>query len=129
MATGEQAVSLDYCIGQVWRHYQPSIYEALSFNQCPNSVFAAIIALDESTKRYSYGPPAESIQQLLALTEAGSLNLGLINDPDIDLTDEGWQFHHLGNSITATMMIDSVLDTPKIKSVNSPIVKNIKKAV
>jgi len=125
MANGKLAISLDYCIGQVWRYCQPSIYKQLSFNACSDSVFAEIIALDESTKRYSYGPPVESIQQLLALVDAGVLNLDMVNNPNIELTKEGWRFLVSGKSITATIMIDSVLDSPDIKSVRSPIVKNM----
>jgi len=125
MATGEAAISLDYCIGQVWRYCQPSIYKKLSFNECSDNVFAEIIALDESTKRYSYGPPVESIQQLLALEEAGVLNLDMANDPNIKLIAEGWQFNLADQSITANFMIDSVLDAPQIKVVNSPIVENM----
>jgi len=125
MAIGKNAISLDYCIGQVWRHCQPSIYKQLSFNACSDKVFAEIIELDESTKRYSYGPPVESIQQLLALEKSGVLNLDLVNDPTIELTEEGWQFNLGDTAITATIMIDSVLDSPKIKLVKSPIVKNM----
>jgi len=125
MATGKTAISLDYCIGQVWRYCQPSIYNKLSYNACSDTVFAEIIALDESTKRYSYGPPVESIQQLLALVKSGILNLDMVNDPNIELTKEGWRFRQSGKSITATVMIDSVLDSPQIKSVSTPIVKNM----
>ncbi|MBQ0769330.1 MAG: FAD/NAD(P)-binding protein [Bizionia sp.] len=125
MAKGEATVSLDYCIGQVWRHCQPTIYTALSYNKCSDAVFAEIIALDESTKRYSYGPPVESIQQLLALVKAGVLNLDMVNDPNIELTNTGWRFEHSGKAITATLMIDSVLDAPKIKAVTSPLVQNM----
>ncbi|MCK0157759.1 FAD/NAD(P)-binding protein [Cellulophaga sp. F20128] len=125
MATGNATVSLDYCIGQVWRHCQPTIYRALSFNDCSDEVFVEIIALDESTKRYSYGPPVESIQQLLALAKADILNLNMINDPNIELITEGWQFEHSGKSLTATILIDSVLDSPKINAVRSPLVQNM----
>lgn len=123
MATGKSEISLDYCIGQVWRHCQPTIYEQLSFNACADEVIAAIIALDESTKRYSYGPPVASMTQLLALVDAGVLNLTLANDPAIELSDQGWKLSKYGNSSTVSMMIDSVLDSPKIKAVKSPIVK------
>jgi len=125
MAIGKTAISLDYCIGQVWRHCQPSIYKKLSFSECSDKVFSEIIELDESTKRYSYGPPVASIQQLLALVQAGILNLDMVNDPNIELTKEGWQFQRSGKSITATIMIDSVLDAPQIKSVSSPVVTNM----
>ena len=125
MATGKKEISLDYCIGQVWRHCQPSIYKQLSFNECSDKVFAEIIGLDESTKRYSYGPPVESIQQLVALADVGILNLTMVNDPTINLTSKGWEFHCSDHTITTTMMIDSVLDAPKIKKVKSALIKNM----
>ena len=125
MAKGKANINLDYCIGQVWRHCQPSIYKVLSFNECSDEVFAEIIALDESTKRYSYGPPVESIQQILALVKAGILNLDMINNPTIKLTNKGWVFEHSEKLITVTIMIDSVLDSPKIKAVNSSLVQNM----
>lgn len=125
MATGQEPVSLDFCIGQVWRHCQPSIYEKLSFNACSDGVFAEIIQLDESTKRYSYGPPVEAIQQLLALIEAGILNLDVVDDPEIELTEKGWQLHKSEKSLVTAIMIDSVLDPPQIKAVTSSLVKNM----
>lgn len=122
MATGKKAISLDYCIGQVWRFCQPSIYAQLSFNQCPINVFDEIITLDESTKRYSYGPPVESIQQMIALVKAGFMTLEMANNPDIQLTSDGWLFQ---SKLTANIMIDSVLDPPKIEAVDSPIVEKL----
>ncbi|WP_046757507.1 FAD/NAD(P)-binding protein [Kordia jejudonensis] len=125
MATGNKPISLDFCVGQVWRHCQPSMYTALSFNACHEDVFAEIIALDESTKRYSYGPPVESIQQMIALIEAGKIDTKFLSDPDFELTDDGWNFHNKSHSETATIMINSVLDPPKIKVVKSPIIENL----
>jgi hypothetical protein len=118
-------VSLDYCIGQIWKHCQPTIYEQLSYNACKEEVFAEIIHLDERLKRYSYGPPVESIQQLLALDAAGVINFDFVNDPKIELTPKGWQLESEGQVITANMMINSVLDAPQIKLVDSPLVKNM----
>tara|TARA_R110002050_G_scaffold100580_1_gene208180 strand:- start:130688 stop:132448 length:1761 start_codon:yes stop_codon:yes gene_type:complete len=125
MAIGKGTVSLDFCIGQVWRHCQPSIYKALSFNECSKEVFAEIINLDERMKRYSYGPPVESIQQLLALVEAEVMNLTFVNDPSINLTKKGWILRAEDVSITAQTMINTVLDSPRLESVSSPIIKNL----
>ncbi|MBM1104662.1 FAD/NAD(P)-binding protein [Aurantibacter crassamenti] len=125
MATGKSTVSLDYCVGQVWRHCQPTIYTELSYNACADEVFADIIALDEKSKRYSYGPPVESIQQLLALVEAEVMNLEMVNNPTIELSDKGWNFELNGKTAIADIMIDSVLDAPKIEAVDSPIIKNM----
>jgi len=125
MALGHHAISLDYCVGQVWRYCQASIYKQLSYNACTEEVFAEIIALDESTKRYSYGPPVESMQQLLALIKADVMTTDMVNNPDFKLLDDGWYFSKDGKSITADIMINSVLSAPQIKSVNSPLVKNM----
>ena len=125
MATGKKAISLDFCIGQVWRHCQPSIYDKLSFNSCSDKVFSEIIKLDESTKRYSYGPPVESVQQMLALHEAGVMTLDFVNNPEFELTNNGWKMLVNQKAKTVDIMIDSVLDAPKINAVNSPIIKNM----
>lgn len=125
MATGQQAISLDFCIGQVWRHCQPSMYKQLSYNACSDNVFAEIVMLDESTKRYSYGPPVEAIQQLIALNKAGVLNLDFVNNPKIEMVNEGWRLANSNKLITANIMVDSVLDQPKIKEVTSSLVRNM----
>ena len=125
MATENGQVSLDYCIGQVWRHCQPSIYKQLSYNACKTAVFADIIRLDERMKRYAYGPPVESIQQLLALIRAGVMTLEYVNNPEIKLSHEQWHLKNENETITVDIMINTVLDAPEIKSVNSPIVKQL----
>jgi len=125
MALGKKAISLDFCVGQVWRHLQPSIYDKLSYNECENIVCKKIIQLDEGLKRYSYGPPVESIQQMLALIKAGVMNVQFVNDPAINLTDDGWLLESDKKNVVVDMMINSVLDSPKIKLVDSPIVKSL----
>ncbi|PKB45079.1 FAD-NAD(P)-binding protein [Cellulophaga sp. RHA19] len=125
MATATNAISLDFCVGQVWRHCQPSIYKQLSYNNCSNSVFAKIIKLDEEIKRYSYGPPVESIQQMLALVKAGILNLDFVNNPEIELSNNGWVLKSKDKSIVANIMVNSVLDAPDITAVKSDLVKSL----
>lgn len=125
MAVGKRAISLDYCIGQVWRHCQPSIYEELSYNVCSNNVAKEIVALDESTKRYSFGPPVESIQQLIALIKAGILNVDLVHNPDIKVTKKGWNLKKDELEHTIPIMVDSVLPSAKVDQVSSSLVKNL----
>jgi len=125
MATGKRPISLDFCIGQVWRHFQPTIYKQLSHSACNDEVIAEVVALDESTKRYSFGPPVESIQQLIALAEANVLNLEVVKDPEINLTKTGWELAVHNKKHIANIIIDSVLDGPKIKDVNSPLITNL----
>ncbi|WP_051583926.1 FAD/NAD(P)-binding protein [Dokdonia sp. PRO95] len=125
MAVGEAPVSLDYFIGQVWRHCQPSIYREFSYPASADDVVAEVIALDEASKRYSYGPPVESIQQLIALAKAGLLDLGFVNNPEITCVDGGWQLESDGNKITVDIMLNAVLDSPQLVTVDTPIIKNL----
>jgi len=125
MAMGKSDIYLDYCAGQVWRHCQPTIYAALSHSELHDDVLAEIIALDERLKRYSFGPPVESLQQLLAMYEAGVLNLDVLHNPEISLDDEGWTLKTESCKFVADTMINSVLDGPKILEITSPLLKNL----
>lgn len=125
MATGTERATLDYCIGHVWRHCQPTMYELLSFAPLSDSLVADIVALDERLKRYSYGPPVDSLQQILALERAGIVNLDFVNNPNIELNGSGWILTDRNESITVGTMVNSVLDAPKILKVAKPLPKNL----
>ena len=125
MATGTNSISLDFCIGQVWRHCEPSLYRAMSFSNLDKGVVADVIALDERLKRYSYGPPVDSMQQMLALIEAGIINLDFVDDPEITTAEEGWLLSSNNNKIKVDMIVNSVLDPAKLLKTNSPIVRNL----
>ncbi|MFD2914222.1 FAD/NAD(P)-binding protein [Psychroserpens luteus] len=126
MALGEQSISLDFCIGQVWRHCQPTLYTSFSHSNLDDELIEEVIALDESTKCYSYGPPIESMQQVLALVDADVLSLDFTNDPDIEFINEGWKLkNNKGENITTSVMINSVLDSPKLLEVSSSIIENL----
>lgn len=125
MAVGKKPITLDYCIGQVWRHCQPTIYKLLSFSNFSEEVIVALIEQDEVHKRLTFGPPVESIQQLIALTEAGILDLSVVNNPKISCTKKGWKLKSNNTEILANIIINSVLDAPQILKVNTPLVKNL----
>ena len=128
MALGKSGITLDFCIGQVWRHCQPTLYKSFSHAKVNNSIIEEVIALDERSKRYSYGPPIESMQQMLALVDANVLTLDYVNNPEIKLVNEGWLLKNSEDeaSICSTM-INSVIDSPKLLEVNSSLIKNLLK--
>jgi hypothetical protein len=125
MAVGKEQISLDYCAGQVWRHCQPTMYKELSFINLEESVVAALIKRDERLKRYSYGPPTDSLQQLVALINQGTLVLDYVENPTITLTKNGWELKKDDKTTTTQVMVDTVLDSPRLKSVDSPIVNSL----
>jgi uncharacterized NAD(P)/FAD-binding protein YdhS len=125
MALGKKIVSLDFVIGQVWRHLQPTMYDLFSHSHLHDLVMAQIIELDESTKRYSYGPPVESMIQLHALIENGVITTNYLSNPNIKCNDTHWVFSKNENDKKCTVMINTVLDPPQLREINSTIVKEL----
>lgn len=125
MACGKKAISLDYCIGQVWRHCQPILYKAFSHPNVSEDIIAGVIELDEQLKRYSYGPPVESMQQLLALSRAKILNLKFCNNPKITIEQNTLTFEKYNDKKEIHVIINSVLNPPKLLEVTSPIILNL----
>ncbi|MCX2743309.1 FAD/NAD(P)-binding protein [Mangrovivirga sp. M17] len=128
MATGNSKISLDYCIGQVWRHCQHTFYQLLSYRDLPQKVYLKFIDLNERIKRYSYGPPVESMQQQLALIKAGVMDLTFVKNPEINLTENGWQFEKNGKSISMNIVADTVLSPPQLIKTKSPLLQKLLKA-
>ncbi|MBS9464278.1 FAD/NAD(P)-binding protein [Flagellimonas sp. 389] len=126
MATHTTKISLDYVIGHVWRHCQPTMYKTLSFAPLKDEVIAKVIDLDERLKRYSYGPPVDSLQQLLALSDVNLLTFDVVNNPDVTATKEGWELSKGEESIHVDTMINSVLDTPKLSLVKSKLIEQLR---
>lgn len=125
MAHNVKPVSLDYMIMQVWRHLQPTMYALFSHSQLPEEVMEKIVELDESSKRYTFGPPVEAIKQLIALSEYGFIDFSFANDPSVEITEEGWSMSKKSSFIKTRVMIDSVLGSPLAKDIDSSIFNNL----
>ena len=127
MGTQKTTVSLDYCIGQIIRHCQPTMYKTLSHAKIADKNMSEIIEFDERMKRYSYGPPVESTQQLIALNNAGILELTFANNPKRFIKNNVWFFSKSDKKINIDVIINSVLDGPKLLKVKSKLVKDLLK--
>lgn len=127
MSYGKIKFSLDYTIGQIWRHTQPTLYKVFAFSELEDELMGKIIALDSSTKRYSYGPPVASILQLIALAEADIINLNFLKNPDISIDDDGWTLKYNTHTINCDVMINSVLDPPVLEDIKSKLIVSLLK--
>ena len=127
MARGTYPCSFDYCIGQVWRHTHPTLYNFFAFSDLPKEAMEAIIGLDERIKRYSYGPPVASMEQLLALERASVLKFAVIDDPDIRLVEGGWELSEGQDRYVASVMINSVVDAPRLVEVETPLIGQLRR--
>ncbi len=126
MAMGKAPYTLDYVIGQVWRHMQPTMYRLFAYPAISTSTMKALIDVDERTKRYSFGPPVESMLQLLALIDAGLIITTHLDSPEISKTDKGWCFKKNNTSIYADVLINSIIANPDLEDMDSPLLHTLK---
>ncbi|KEJ95350.1 FAD-NAD(P)-binding [Pseudosulfitobacter pseudonitzschiae] len=117
LAEGACAPTTGYAVGQVWRKAQDALRAGYNPVETPVETAEALVAFDEGLKRYSYGPPLSASRELLALIDAGIVDLDLAVDPDFTLTDSGWTLETGGNTARASVMIDAVLPSPDLSSI------------
>lgn len=127
MAYGTEESSLDYTIGQVWRHLQPTMYRLFAFSGLPGHVLKKLVTMDESIKRYSYGPPVESILQLIALVDANILDLRFVNNPEVTMIETGWKLSKDKYTQEAQQLCNSVMEAPVLKELESPLIDSLEK--
>lgn len=126
MAYGKTKISLDYCLGQVWRFALGVLYHDYTYMNLGDDAMVDVVKYIEASKRYSYGPPVKSLQQLIALVKAGVLNLDFVADPEINLVPEGWQLRKDGKTIVVQVMVNSVIDAPQLAKVSSPLIAHLR---
>ncbi|MEJ2006446.1 MAG: hypothetical protein P8X57_16135, partial [Cyclobacteriaceae bacterium] len=124
MACGDIAASLDYVLGQVWRHCRTFLYDLFWHPPLTDDVLHDIIKLDERMKRYTYGPPVISLLELMALNRAGVVSFKLINNPEIEISEQGWSLESGSDQVTVSCMIDSVLSPPDISNTSTPLIRD-----
>jgi len=125
MACGREKISLDYCLGQVWRYALGVLYHEFTHFDFGDAAMIDLVKYIEASKRYSYGPPIASVQQLIALVEAEVLHLDFVDNPQIEEVVSGWKLHKNGKSVTADVMVNSVVDPPQLLKVSSPLIQNL----
>ena len=124
MACGDIPASLDYVLGQVWRHCRTLLYELFWHPPLPDDVLHDVIKLDERMKRYSYGPPVISLLELMALNRTGVVSFKMIDNPNIETSAKGWSLDLNGDQVTVSCMIDSVLSPPDISNTSTPLIRD-----
>ena len=128
MAQGQAAPDIGYAVGQLWRKWQDALRKAFNPHPPPPAIAAAILGFDEGLKRYSYGPPASSAQELLVLIRAGRVDLRAADDPQVRLVPGGWQLVEGDDTALAEVMIDAVLPAPDIERLTDPMLAGLRDA-
>jgi len=120
LAAGEVAPSPGYALGQVWRKWQDQWRAAFNPGHATPETAKRLIDFDEGLKRYSYGPPLSSARELLALIDAGLVDLALTMNPEIAETEQGWTLRSQGREAKVSVIIDAVLSAPDLSNIKGP---------
>lgn len=125
LAQGDCPATIGYVVGQVWRKWQDPLRQGYNPTDTEPKTAAALLGFDEGLKRYSYGPPVSSCQEVLSLISAGIVSLDHATDPDIDLTSDGWKLSTDQGSMVSEIMIDAVLPSPDPEQVRAPLIEQL----
>ena len=118
--------SIGYTIGQLWRKWQPLLREGYLAAPVGPQTATALTDFDEGLKRYSYGAPVATLRHLLTLIETGLVDPRAADAPDITATAQGWRLHEDDTTLTAAIMIDSVLPAAALPPVSDPLIEALK---
>ncbi|MCX7567101.1 FAD/NAD(P)-binding protein [Sulfitobacter sp. F26169L] len=125
LAEGSRAPTIGFSIGQVWRKWQNVFRSKFNPAEVDAGTAGAIVGFDDGLKRYSYGPPVSSAREMLALINAGILDLSFAADPEIRLTDTGWLLKKEGETASASVMIDSVQPSPDLSKIVDLLLRDL----
>lgn len=126
MAMGSAPPTAGYIIGQIWRKVQNQLRTSFNSADIEPDTAQAIIGFDEGLKRYSYGPPLRSAQELLALLDCNLVSLCVVDDPDIKPIKDGWHLQEDDAEAKVSVMIDAVLPPPSIGAISDPLLVQLK---
>ena len=120
LASGQTVPTIGYALGQVWRKWQDEWRSGFNPRQVAPETARVLVAFDEGLKRYSYGPPLSSARELLALIDAGRVDLSFAANPEIAETARGWTLKAEDEDSEVSVIIDAVLPSPDLHSINVP---------
>ncbi|MBF9033866.1 hypothetical protein HKCCE2091_06410 [Rhodobacterales bacterium HKCCE2091] len=127
MASGERAPTCGYILGQLWRKWQDPFRVEVNPADAPSETAATLNAFDEGLKRYSYGPPVGAARELRALADVGIVDLSFAANPEVTTTDGGWTLRCDESEASASAMVDAVLPSPDLDTVDAPIFRDLAK--
>ena len=125
IASADAPPDIGYTIGQLWRKIQDVLRQKFNTTKVMRETAMAVIGFDEGLKRYSYGPPLRSAQELLMLVEAGVVSLTAADDPKIETTKGGWHFSDDGLDEYASVMVDAVIASAELSCLSEPLFKKL----
>lgn len=113
IALGEREPDLLSALGSAWRAVYPALVARLGGDGLDASQWPAFRRLSTSMERLAFGPSPENVMKLLALIEAGRVDLSCLDAPD-------WR--SIGQ---ADIVLDTVIAAPGALGTQSPLFEQL----
>jgi diaminopimelate decarboxylase len=112
IAQGKRAPDLGWALGQAWRSVYPAIVERLSGGGLSESDRLAFRALAGQMERVAFGPPAVNAAKLLALVDAGKVDLCFVSGAELTAHKHRSALRLGGFARPVDVVVDAVLPPP-----------------
>lgn len=112
VALGRRAPDAAWAVGEVWRRGYPGLVDRVGHGGLAGPARPRFAALARRLERVGFGAPADNVARLVALADAGTLDLGHLRGATV-VSDHGrLMLTGPEGSRPVDVVIDSVLDPP-----------------
>ncbi|TWU46808.1 FAD/NAD(P)-binding protein [Rubripirellula reticaptiva] len=107
VSIGERPRDIASALGEAWRKLYPEIVAAISYGGLSKSQWPRFLSVASEMERIAFGPPSQSVRQVLSLVDAGIV---VLTNQDEDVAASQFDLH-----------IDAVIAAPHQPSSNGPL--------
>lgn len=124
VAYGRREPGPDWAVGTAWRSLYPAIVDLVATRRL-DRVWPRFGRLAAEMERVAFGPPAENAARLLALVEAGVVDLSLAGGATLRQHADGFALESALGSRPVDDFVDAVLAPPGVGDDPSPLIASL----
>nr|WP_245193127.1 FAD/NAD(P)-binding protein [Kocuria sp. JC486] len=125
-AEGSESVGPAWALGRAWSGLYPAIVEALSFREFEPAEWAAFMTTARAMERLAFGPPLVNARKVLALVDAGLVDLSWMRSGfSIDGDGVHGPAGQDGQDAQPDVVVDAVLAPPGISASQQPLYRDL----
>lgn len=124
IAFGRRRPGPDWALGVAWRGIYPALVRLVATRRLDDE-WVSFAMLATEMERVAFGPPAENAARMLALVDAGIIDMSCAVDPAIAESDNGMVLRTGETNRNVDVLVNAVLDPPGAAPDPSPFVTSL----
>ncbi|MDY7095080.1 MAG: FAD/NAD(P)-binding protein [Acidobacteriota bacterium] len=112
VAVGRRPLDHWWALGQAWRGLYPALVDSISHRGLPTAAWPSFWRLSREMERIAFGPPAINVAKILALLDAGRIDLSFVQNPTVSFADGLPCLIHGSRQQTVDRLVHAVLRPP-----------------